>query len=142
MDKMTTVNDLMTTGAESIDAAASLTDAARMMRDLGVGALPICDGNDKLIGMVTDRDIVVRCVAEGIDPAAVGAGDLAEGPPIMIESDQGAEAALRAMARHQVRRLPVLEGDALVGIVTQADVARALPAETVGSVLAELSEPG
>lgn len=138
----TTVNDLMTTGVESISPADSVADAARMMRDLDVGALPICDAAGNLTGMVTDRDVVVRCVAEGIDPATVPVGDLTAGTPILIESDQGAEAALRAMARHRVRRLPVIEGNALVGIVAQADVARVLPAAIVGAVLAEVSEPG
>lgn len=138
----TTVNDLMTTGAEHVGPSDSLVVVARVMRDLEVGALPVRDADGRLTGMVTDRDIAVRCIADGGDPASMRAGDLARGTPVMIESDQDAETALRMMARHRVRRLPVTEGGALVGIIAQADVARALPPETVGAVLAELSEPG
>lgn|SRR5699024_1943466 len=137
----TTVNDLMTTGAEHVGPSDSLVVVARVMRDLDVGALPIRDANGRLTGMVTDRDIVVRCIAGSGDPASMRASDLARGTPVMIESDQDAETALRTMARHQVRRLPVTEGGALVGIIAQADIARALPPETVGAVLAEVSEP-
>jgi CBS domain-containing protein len=130
----------MTAGAECIGENETLVTAARKMRDLGVGALPICGEDNRLKGMVTDRDIVVSCIAEGGDPSSATAGSLAQGKPVTIGADDSAEEALRTMAKHQVRRLPVIDGHDLVGMLAQADVARALPAEAVGRVLAEVSE--
>jgi CBS domain-containing protein len=117
----------------------TLVDAARKMRDLDVGSLPICGRDERLQGMLTDRDIVVRCIAEGGDPARTLAGDLAQGKPVTIGADDAAEEALRTMAEHQVRRLPVIDGHKLVGILAQADVARALPNAASGAVLHEVS---
>jgi CBS domain-containing protein len=137
---MTTARDLMTPGAECVGENDTLVTAAKKMRDLDVGALPICGEDQRLKGMVTDRDIVVRCIAEGGDPNTTKAGDLGRGKPVTIGADDSAEETLRTMARHQVRRLPVIDGHNLVGIVAQADVARALSPEEVGKVLAEVSE--
>jgi CBS domain-containing protein len=110
-----------------------------MMRELGVGALPVCGDDDRLAGMVTDRDIVVECVASGGDPSSTTAGQLAEGKPATIGADDPVEEALRTMSDHQVRRLPVIDGHTLVGMVSQADVARALPPEQVGDVVEAIS---
>jgi CBS domain-containing protein len=118
----------------------TLVDAARKMRDLNHGALPICGEDQRLKGMLTDRDIVVKCIAEGKDPNSVTAGDLGQGKPVTIGADDSAEETLRTMAKYQVRRLPVIDGHQLVGIVAQADVARALPNDVVGQVLEEVSE--
>jgi CBS domain-containing protein len=137
---MTTARDLMTPGAECVAEDDTLVAAAKKMRDLDVGALPICGNDQRLKGMLTDRDIVVRCLAEGGDPNTVTAGELAQGKPVTIGADDSAEEALRTMAKHQLRRLPVIDGHDLVGIVAQADVARELPPEVVGKVLAEVSE--
>jgi CBS domain-containing protein len=137
---MKTARDLMTKGAECVGSNETLVDAARKMRDLNVGALPICGEDQRLKGMLTDRDIVVKCIAEGKDPNAVRAGDLGQGKPVTIGADDSAEETLRTMAKHQVRRLPVIDGHQLVGIVAQADVARALPNDVVGHVLEEVSE--
>jgi CBS domain-containing protein len=137
---MTTARDLMTKGAECVNSTESLVDAARKMRDLDVGALPICGEDQRLKGMLTDRDIVVKCIAEGKDPSSVRAGDLGQGKPITIGADDSAEETLRTMAKYQVRRLPVIDGHQLVGMVAQADVARALPNDVVGQVLEEVSE--
>jgi CBS domain-containing protein len=137
---MTTARDLMTKGAECVDSHETMVDAARKMRDLNVGALPICGEDQRLMGMLTDRDIVVKCIAEGKDPSAVRAGDLGQGKPVTIGADDSAEEILKTMAKHQVRRLPVIDGHQLVGIVAQADVARALPNDVVGHVLEEVSE--
>lgn len=136
---MLVVRDLMTPEARCVGEGDPLAEAARLMRDLGVGSLPVCGTDHRLKGMVTDRDIVVRCVANGSDPAAVTAGDLARGEPVTIEADAPADEALRTMARHLVRRLPVLSGHELVGMVAQADVARALPPELVGRCVADVS---
>jgi CBS domain-containing protein len=137
---MATARELMTEGAECVNSTESLVEAARKMRDLDVGALPICGEDQRLKGMLTDRDIVVKCLAEGNDPNSVTAGDLAQGKPVTIGADDSAEETLRTMAKYQVRRLPVIDGHQLVGIVAQADVARALPNEVVGHVLEEVSE--
>ena len=94
------------------------------MRDLDVGALPVCGDDERLQGMVTDRDIVVRCVAEGGDPATARAGDLAAQKPVTIGADDDIDEALSTMIRNGVRRLPVIDGHDLVGMVSQADVAR------------------
>jgi CBS domain-containing protein len=137
---MATARELMTEGAECVNSTESLVEAARKMRDLDVGALPICGEDQRLKGMLTDRDIVVKCLAEGNDPNSVTAGDLAQGKPVTIGADDSAEETLRTMAKHQVRRLPVIDGHQLVGIVAQADVARSLPNDVVGQVLEEVSE--
>jgi len=129
----------MTPGAECISEQDTLTEAAVTMRDLDVGALPICGDDKRLKGVVTDRDIVTKIIAEGADPSSVVAGDLAQGKPVTIGADDSAEETLRTMAEHQVRRLPVIDGHELVGIVSQADVARSLPDEKVGEVLRAVS---
>jgi CBS domain-containing protein len=137
---MSTARDLMTPGAECIGEEDTLVVAASKMRDLDVGALPICGEDNRLKGVVTDRDIVVRVVAEGRDPEDITAGELGQGKPVTIGADDSAEETLRTMAEHQVRRLPVIDGHELVGIVSQADVARELPDETVGEVLRAVSK--
>jgi CBS domain-containing protein len=137
---MTTARDLMTKGAECVQANETLVDAARKMRDLDVGALPICGEDDRLKGVLTDRDIVVRCIAEGKNPADVKAGDMGQGKPVTIGADDSAEEALQTMSQHQVRRLPVIDGQRLVGMLSQADVARALPNAQVGEMLEDVSE--
>ena len=136
---MTTARDIMTGDAECARSTDTLVDAARKMRDLGVGALPICGDDDRLAGMITDRDIVVRCIAEDRDPSSTRVEALAEGKPVTIGADDSIEETLRTMSTHQVRRLPVIDGDRLVGIVSQADVARNVPDELVGDLVAAIS---
>jgi CBS domain-containing protein len=131
---------LMTPDAECIGENENLVTAARKMRDLDVGALPICGEDQRLKGMLTDRDIVIGCIADGGDPATVVASQFATGKPVTIGADDSAEEILRTMAKNQVRRLPVIDGHQLVGMVAQADVARALPDRKVGDVLGEISE--
>ena len=123
---MATARELMTQGVECVNSTETLVEAARKMRDLDVGALPICGEDQRLKGMLTDRDIVVKCIAEGGDPNSVKASELAQGKPVTIGADDSAEETLRTMAKHQVRRLPVIDGHELIGIVAQADVARSL----------------
>ena len=135
-----TAREIMTGGVECVQEDETVLDAARKMSQLGVGALPICGSDDRLKGMLTDRDIVVKVLAEGKDPASTKAGELGQGKPVTIGADDSAEEALRTMAAHEVRRLPVIDGHDLVGIVSQADVARSLPPERVGEVLREISE--
>jgi CBS domain-containing protein len=136
---MTTARDIMTQGAECARSEETLADAARKMRDLDVGALPICGDDDRLKGMVTDRDILVRCVAEGADPTSTPVSELAEGKPVTIGADDPIDQALQTMIEHGVRRLPVIDGDRLVGMVSQADVARETTPEQAGQLVAALS---
>ena len=137
---MTVARDIMTPDPTCVKEDQTLVEAARMMRDLDVGALPICGRDDRLKGMLTDRDIVVKCIADGGDPQTAMAGTLAEGKPITIGADDDVRDALVEMQRHQVRRLPVIDGHDLVGIISQADIARELSAVQTGETVAEISE--
>ena len=136
---MTTAREIMTPGVECVAVGETLVDAARRMRELDVGALPICGDDDRLAGMLTDRDIVMRVVAEGRDPGSVRVGDLADGKPVTIGADDSVEDALATMSKHGVRRLPVIDGHDLVGMVSQADIARNLPEERVGDLVEAIS---
>ena len=137
---MTTARDIMTPDATCIGEKDSLADAARKMADLDVGSLPICGEDDRLKGMLTDRDIVVKALAKGRNPAECTAGEFAQGKPVTIGADDDAEEILRTMADHQVRRLPVIDGHRLVGMVALADVARALPDRPVGDLVDAISK--
>ncbi|MGA4848201.1 CBS domain-containing protein [Streptomyces sp. G5(2025)] len=120
---MTTAGDIMHRGAQWIPRHETLDRAAQLMRDLDVGALPIGDENERLCGILTDRDIVVGCVAMGHDPSRVTAGDLAQGTPRWIDSSADVDEVLREMQGHQIRRLPVIENKRLVGMISEADLA-------------------
>jgi CBS domain-containing protein len=136
----TKTRDIMTPGAECASVNDTLVEAARKMRDLDVGALPICGDDNRLAGMITDRDIVIRGLAEDRDPNTVKVGDLAEGKPVTIGADDTVEEALATMSKQGVRRLPVIDGHELVGIVTQADVARNLPDDKIGDLVEAISK--
>lgn len=136
---MTTARDIMSAGATCADENDTLVDAARKMRDAEVGALPICGEDHRLKGMITDRDIVVKCIAEGGDPSTVRVSEFAEGKPVTIGADDSVEEALSTMIEHHVRRLPVIDGHDLVGMVSQADVAQNLPEERVGDLVEAIS---
>ncbi|MTD53373.1 CBS domain-containing protein [Amycolatopsis pithecellobii] len=136
---MTKARDIMTKNPQCVRTSEAVLDAARRMADLSVGALPICGEDNRLKGMLTDRDIVVEVLAAGKDPRAIQAGDLAQGEAVTIGADDEAEEILRTMREHKVRRLPVIDGHELVGIVAQADVARSLTDPKVGDLLEALS---
>lgn len=136
---MTTARDVMTREPTCVGENQTLAEAARLLRDLDVGALPICGDDNRLKGMLTDRDIVVSCVADDADPRQVTAGTLAKGEPLTIGADDDIEMALRIMSERQVRRLPVIDGHELVGMISQADVARKLPEEKVGDLVEAIS---
>lgn len=129
---MTTARDIMHPGAKCVGEHETLETAARQMRDLGVGALPICGDDDRLHGILTDRDIVLKCVASGKDPRKMTAGELAQGVPHLVSSDASINDVLAVMEEHQVRRVPVLEDKRLVGMISEADLARHLPDATIG----------
>lgn len=136
---MTTVRDIMTPSAQCVRESDTVREAARLLAGLGVGALPICGEDNRLKGMLTDRDIVVKVLAEGKDPMALHAGELAQGEAVTIGADDDVEEAMRTMSEHRVRRLPVIDGHDLVGVLAQADVARALPNPDAGSLVEALS---
>ncbi|KOG41246.1 CBS domain-containing protein [Streptomyces decoyicus] len=136
---MSVARDIMTASAECIGAEDSVLEAARKLTDLGVGALPICGTDDKLKGVLTDRDITVKVLGKGRDPQQTKAGELAQGEAVTIGADDSADEIFATMARHKVRRLPVIDGHRLVGMVALADVARALPDPQVGDLLEALS---
>ena len=136
---MTTARDIMTSGAEYVETTTTVLEAAKKLASANIGALPICD-NEKLKGMITDRDIVVKVLAEGKDPATTKVIDLVQGEAVTVGADDSVEVALRTMAKHQVRRLPVIDGTSLVGMVSQADVARNLPEDKVGELVEAISQ--
>src|SRR5215210_2508800 len=136
---MTTARDIMSGGAECAQTTETLADAAKKMRDLDVGALPICGEDDRLKGMITDRDIVVKCIAEGGDATSTKVESFCEDKPVTIGADDSVEEALKTMSDHGVRRLPVIDGHDLVGVVSQADIAKNLPEEQVGELVEAIS---
>jgi CBS domain-containing protein len=134
------IKDVMTSEPRTIDAGQSVAYAAKMMRDEDVGLAPIVE-DDKLIGMLTDRDIAIRVVAEGRNPDEVMVGEVASKQVVTVDPQQDLDEALRIMAKHQVRRLPVVEEDGrLVGIVAQADVAREGNDKQTGALVEEISQ--
>jgi CBS domain-containing protein len=126
---MSRARDIMHAGAECIAENETLDKAAQMMRDLQVGALPICGTDNRLAGIITDRDIVLRCVAEGADPRMVTARELAQGTPVWVEADADEDEVLQTMEQHKIRRLPVMENRKLVGMISEADIATHLTDE-------------
>ena len=136
---MTTARDLMTPDVTCIGENDSVLLAAHRMAELGVGSLPICGQDNKLKGMLTDRDIVVKVLAQDQNPATVTAGQLAQGEAVTIGADDDAATVLRTLSQHQIRRAPVIDGHTLVGIVAVADLARALPDRPVGDLIDAIS---
>ncbi len=137
---MTTARDIMTPAPQCIGEHDTLVDAAALMASLDVGALPICGDDKRLKGMLTDRDIVVKCLATGGDPRTTTAGELGEGRPVTIGSEDDISLALELMQEHQIRRLPVISDHMLVGIISQADIALSLSAVETGVTVEQISE--
>jgi CBS domain-containing protein len=134
------IKDAMTSNPCSIDAGKPVSYAAKMMRDEDVGLAPIVEG-DRLVGTLTDRDIATRVVAEGRDPESTTAGEVASRDVVTITPEQDLQVALRLMAQHQVRRLPVVEDSGrLIGVVAQADVAEHAEASQTGRMVEKISE--
>ena len=129
---MTTAREIMHAGAECIGEEETLQRAALRMRELNVGSLPICGSDDRLKGIITDRDIVLKCVATGCDAATMTAGELAQGTPFCVGANDDMENVLHLMEEHKVRRVPVIENHRLVGMISEADIGRNLPEDRVG----------
>ena len=134
------VRDAMTENPRSIGASTSVVEAARLMREQDIGSLPITD-DEKLVGMITDRDITTRVVAEAADPTSTSVEDVYSRDLVSVEPDEDLDEALQLMARHQVRRLPVVENGRLVGIVAQADIALRENEKKTGGLVVAISEP-
>src|SRR3954463_8181313 len=129
-----TARDVMTGGAECIGENDTIAEAAKRLADLDVGAMPICGEDNRLKGMLTDRDIAVKVVAQGKDPGSTEAGELAQGKPVTIGADDSGAEAPQTMKDPKVRRLPVIDGHDLIGIVSQADLARNVEEEKIGDL--------
>ncbi|MEV5834866.1 CBS domain-containing protein [Nocardia sp. NPDC052112] len=130
---MTTAQAIMQPDVASITVRDTMETAAQRMRQLDIGALPICDGEGHPVGIVTDRDIVVKCVATGANPHTTTAGEMAQGDDLRtVDIGTDIDDALALMERSRIRRLPVTEAGKLVGIITEADLSRRLPESTVG----------
>lgn len=132
------VRDVMTSNPTTCEPTATLVDAAKVMAREDVGPVPIVEGG-KLVGLVTDRDIIIRAVAEGRDVTSTTVRDVASRDLVTVTADEDLDRALQLMADNQVRRIPVVEGDRVVGIVSQADVARAADDEKTGEVVQQIS---
>ncbi|MFJ9819169.1 CBS domain-containing protein [Streptomyces sp. NPDC101151] len=128
---MTTAAEIMHTGAQWIPQTETLDRAAQLMARLNVGALPVSDADERLCGIITDRDIVVKCVAKGHDPSKVTCGDLSQGTPRWIDADASVDQVLDEMESNQIRRLPVIQDKRLVGMISEADLARHLTDEQI-----------
>lgn len=134
------IRELMTENPKTVSSDATVVEATRVMRDDDVGLVPVVDG-DRLVGTVTDRDIAIRVVAEERDANSTAVREIASTDLVTIDPEQDLDEALRLMAQHQVRRLPVVEEDGrLVGIVAQADVARHGDDSETGQVVERISQ--
>jgi CBS domain-containing protein len=135
-----TVRDAMHEGCECIGENQSLLDAAKRMAQLDIGAMPICGQDDRLKGIITDRDIVVKGLAHDMDPAATKAGELAQDQMFFVRADDTMDRALALMQEHKVKRLPVLdENKRLCGMVSEADIAVHMPQDRTGEVVGAIA---
>jgi CBS domain-containing protein len=132
------IREVMTPSPETVESDKTAAEAAKLMKKADAGMIPVVRDN-KLVGTVTDRDIAIRLVAEGKDPAATTVGEIASKDVVTIGPDQDIAEALGLMASNQVRRLPVVEGETLIGVVAQADVARAADERRVGETVEQIS---
>jgi CBS domain-containing protein len=137
------VRDILTHEVETVSPDTRIQEVARKMKELDIGAVPVCSGR-RLLGLITDRDIAVRAIAEGRDPAEMAVSEAMTEEVIFCYQDQDIEDARQLMEHYRIRRLPVVdEQDQLVGIVSLGDLAvRTSDEEASGEVLREVSEPG
>ena len=136
---MATARDVMTPAAAILGESDSIATAAVMMRDLDVSSVPVCDPHGHLAGVLTEHDIVVRCLAAGWDPFATSSRELVDDDALAVSADEPVESALLTMAVNHVRRLPVVDHGCLVGTLTDTDLAQALPDDALGLLFARRS---
>jgi CBS domain-containing protein len=132
------IREVMTRNPETVESGSTAVDAAKRMKQADAGMIPVVQ-NGRLVGTVTDRDIAVRVVAEGKDPQTTTVGEIASTEIVTVAPDLDLSEALKLMARHQVRRLPVVEGDAVIGVIAQADVAQQADERDVGKTVEQIS---
>ncbi len=136
---MTTARDLMTAPAECLSSSDTLADAARQLAKHDVGSMPVVDGG-RLVGVLTDRDIVVSGLAKGLDANSATVGEVATSDVVTVNAGDDAAAVAKVLAEKQIRRVPVVDGDEVVGVIAQADVARKLDESTVGETVEKISQ--
>ena len=137
---MTTAREIMTSPVQCCAEGDTLVEVAKALQENGVGSMPIRAADGSLVGMVTDRDIVTRAVAAGRDVATTTAGDLAQGGVVTVEANDSAEQAAKVLADNQVRRVPVMDGREVVGMISQADIARSMSNDETGDVVQAISQ--
>lgn len=136
---MKTARDLMTAPVECLAPEDSLVTAARRLAEHNVGSMPVIDGDD-LVGILTDRDIVVRGLAQGLDPHTTTVREVATVSVVTVDAAHDAHRVANVLTDHQVRRVPVVEGGRVIGVIAQADLALALDGEMVGEVVEGISQ--
>lgn len=136
---MTTARDMMHLGCECVPAGETLDRAAQLMRDNQVGSLPICGSDNRLQGILTDRDIVVKCIASGRNPSTVTAGELSQGTPIWVSADADADEVLGLMEQNKIRRVPVIDNHELIGMISEADLAQHLSEEKLAHFVSTIT---
>jgi CBS domain-containing protein len=134
----TSIKEVMTSNVRACEPNATAQEAAKLMAKEDIGPIPVVE-DGRLVGLVTDRDLVVRVLAEGRDPRSTKVGEIASRDLVTVSPDEDLDEALQLLAQHQVRRLPVVDGDRLVGIVAQADIARLGKDKKTGEVVEEIS---
>lgn len=135
----TTVRGAMSSSPRSIEGTASVIEAAKRMASENVGSLPVVDGS-RLIGIVTDRDLAMHVLGEERDPETTAVSEVCSTEPVVARLDESLVDALTRMAAKQVRRLPVVEGEVLVGMLSQADIARVAEFEATGKMVEQISQ--
>lgn len=129
----------MTENVEALREEDSLQTAAERLAQHDVGALPVCDDQHHVRGIVTDRDIVVHGIAQGKDPRRTSVGEIVTSNPVTVGPEESVERVTAIMAERQIRRIPVVEDGRLVGIISQADIAQAVPPDQAGKMLSQIS---
>jgi CBS domain-containing protein len=140
MEPMTCAREIMTPDAQYLDGRTTVEEAARHLATRGLGFLPICDPDGHLVSTVTDRDVVLTVVAKGRDPSSTRLIDLERPHPVVtVGADDPVEDVVDTMKHHQIRRVPVVDGTTVVGVLSQADIAQALSHEQAGDLLAAIN---
>jgi CBS domain-containing protein len=137
--KASTASDIMTENVEALREDDSLQTAAERLAQHDVGSLPVCDQHQHVSGIVTDRDIVVHGIAQGKDPRKTTVGEIVTLNPITVGPDESVTRVTEIMAEKQIRRVPVVENGKLIGMISQADIAQAVPPEQSGRMLGQIS---
>jgi CBS domain-containing protein len=143
------VREAMTPDPQTVDKTTNVVDAARLMKEHDVGSLPVVEQDEmaggyivnRLVGIVTDRDIAIRVAGEGLDPNTVRVEEIYSEQPATAVPDEPVDDALERMAELQVRRLPVVDEDRLIGMLAQADVAHVAKDKKVAHLVEAISEP-